>query len=171
MKIPNQIVIVTKEYVQIQTKLNLYIAKYGCKAVDSYLDSIPLRMTKVDGKHLGAYIIGKICQEYGITRYDLFESSGRQDNLAEARLFICVLAERYVKLQKTEMSKMFNKSRHFAKRLLHDFNILDELIEATQLLESFPDNQPVQASEEIPLEEQPQSEPLLSEPPETEVIE
>src|SRR3990167_6858868 len=48
---------------------------------------------------------------------------------------------------------------------------LDELIEATQLLESFPDNQPVQASEEIPLEEQPQSEPLLSEPPETEVIE
>ncbi|ASS50161.1 MAG: hypothetical protein A3D31_11375 [Candidatus Fluviicola riflensis] len=126
MKIPNQIVIVTKEYVQIQTKLNLYIAKYGCKAVDSYLDSIPLRMTKVDGKHLGAYIIGKICQEYGITRYDLFESSGRQDNLAEARLFICVLAERYVKLQKTEMSKMFNKSRHFAKRLLHDFNLLDE---------------------------------------------
>src|SRR3989338_875637 len=52
-----------------------------------------------------------------------------------------------------------------------EFHTLDELIEATQLLESFPDNQPVQASEEIPLEEQPQSEPLLSEPPETEVIE
>src|SRR3989338_2077711 len=52
-----------------------------------------------------------------------------------------------------------------------EYHTLDELIEATQLLESFPDNQPVQASEEIPLEEQPQSEPLLSEPPETEVIE
>ena len=125
MKIPQQIVISTKDYVQIQTKLNLYIARYGCKAVDSYLDSIPLRLTKVDGKHLGAFIVGKICQEYRITHYDLFESSARQDNFAEARLLLCVFTEKYAKLHKTEISAMFNKSRHFAKRLLIEFNQLD----------------------------------------------
>lgn len=137
MKIPQQIIVSTKEYVQIQTKLNLYIAKFGCKAVDAYLDSIPLRLTKVDGKHLGAYIIGKICQEYQehkITRYDLFESNVRNEILAEARMLLCVLVDKYIHLQRTEISSMFSKSRHFAKRAITDFNKLDSNISAHRKL-------------------------------------
>jgi len=120
MKIPQQIIITTKEYIQIQTKLNLYIAKFGCKAVEMYLDTIPLRMRKRDGKNLGAYIISKVCQEYGITRYELFESSAR-NTTTEARQLLCVFAEKYLGLTKTEISALFNRSRHFAKRLISDF--------------------------------------------------
>lgn len=120
MKIPQQIIVTTKEYIQIQTKLNLYIAKFGCKAVEMYLDTIPLRMRKRDGKNLGAYIISKICQEYGITRYELFESSQR-NTTTEARQMLCVLAENHLGLTKTEVSALFNRSRHFAKRLITDF--------------------------------------------------
>lgn len=141
MNIPNQIVVQTKSYLQIVTKLNLYIAKFGCEAVESYLDSIPLKMTKADGKHIGAYIVNKICEEFrneGITRYDLYESNERSDALLDARLLLCVLVNRYTNLPNTEISRMFNRSRHTAKRALTDFKKLDENIpQHRKLLERF----------------------------------
>lgn len=120
MNIPKQIVITTSEYIQIQTKLNLYIAKFGCKAVEKYLDSIPMTMQKKDGRHLGAYLVNKVCQEYKITQYALFERSGRKD-LTEARQILCVLAEKYLQLGRDEISETFHRSRHFAKRLIGNF--------------------------------------------------
>lgn len=120
MKIPHQIIISTKEYIQIVTKVNLYIAKFGCKAVEMYLDTLPLRMQKRDGKNLGAYIISKVCQQYDISRYELFESSTRK-SISEARQLLCVLMEKHLGYTKTEISALFNRSRHFAKRQIADF--------------------------------------------------
>lgn len=125
----------TKEFVQVFTKFCLYLTKFGAKAMGDYLDSIPVKMGKTDGKHLGAYIIGKILQEYEkagspFTRYELFNSKERRQELAEARMLVCVLTHNYVKLDNREISSMFNKSRDFAKRALSDFAKLDEAIPA-----------------------------------------
>lgn len=120
MKIPQQIVITTKEYIQIQTKLNLYIAKYGCKVVEMYLDTIPIKMQKKDGKFLGAFIAGKVCKEFQITNYQLFESTERH-KITQARQLLCVLVEKYLQLSRVEIAAMFNRSRHFSKRMLTDF--------------------------------------------------
>lgn len=133
MNIPNQLHLQTREFVQVMTKFCLYLSKYGAKPMEDYLDSIPLRMAKIDGKHLGAYIINKICQEYEktpnpINRFDLFSSNERREELAHARMLLCVLTHKYIHLDKTEISAMFNKSRHFAKRAIADFENLDPAI-------------------------------------------
>lgn len=120
IKIPEKFEVYTSEYIQIQTKLNLYIAKYGCSLVLSHLDSIPLRMLKRDGKLLGAYIENKVCEEYKITRYDLLESACRH-NITEARQLLCVFAEKYLQMSRTDISLLFNKSRHFTKRMIGSF--------------------------------------------------
>ena len=117
IKVPNQFTVETRGYINIQTKLNLYIAKYGCTLVESYLDCIPLRMMKRDGKLLGAYIENKICQEFKITRYELMESTGRQ-NITEARQLLCLFSEKYLEMSKTDLSYLFHKSRHFGKRMV-----------------------------------------------------
>lgn len=133
MNIPDHIKIPTKEFVQIFTKFSLYLTKYGYQAMNDYLDSIPLKLVKVDGKRLGPYIISKVCKEFSIggyemSREDLFFSSERKQELADARMILCVLVHKYVKLNNIEISGMFNKSRHFAKRALSDFEKLDENI-------------------------------------------
>lgn len=133
MKIPEEFNMQTKEFVQVCAKFCLYLSKFGAKAMGDYLDSIPLRMAKVDGKHLGAFIINKICKEYEnigmpIGKYDLFTSNERRVELAEARMLLCVLTHKYIQLDNSEISAMFNKSRHFAKRALSDFEKLDETI-------------------------------------------
>lgn len=119
MKIPRQFVITTSEYVHIQTKLNCYIAKYGCKAISAYLDSIPLRMQKHEGKNIGAYIVNKVCQEFQITQFDLFESTGRQ-HITDARKVLCALVDKYMGTTQEELSSQFGRSRHFAKRMIGD---------------------------------------------------
>lgn len=121
MKMPKQFMITTKDYIQIQTKLNLYIAKFGCKSVEAYLDMIPLRWRKQDGKNIGAYIVNKVCQEYQITKFELFESNGRQE-LTEARQVLCSLAFNYIEISQGELSAQFNKSRHFSKRAVSKMN-------------------------------------------------
>jgi hypothetical protein len=133
MNIPNEITIPTKEFVQIFTKFCLYLTKYGAKAMEDYLDSIPLRMAKSDGKHLGAYIINTTCQEFEIDghpliRHELFSTKERRSEYAEARMLLCVLTNKYVKLDNSQISAMFNKTRHFAKRAISDFEKLDESI-------------------------------------------
>lgn len=154
MRIPTQIIVSTKEYIQIQTKINLYIAKYGCHAVELYLDSIPLRMRKRDGRNVGAYIENKICQEYQVSRYDLMETSGRGD-LTEARQMLCVLAEKHLRLTRTDISKLFNRTRHFAKRKLTDFEqklkenhpldkkLIDRYKKLDALISAYMDFQPI----------------------------
>lgn len=119
MKMPKQFVITTKDYIQIQTKLNLYIAKFGCKKVEAYLDTLPLRMYKQDGKNAGAYIVNKICQEYKLSQYELFESTARKE-ITEARQMLCVLADVHLEVSQGEISAQFEKSRHFAKRAVND---------------------------------------------------
>ena len=126
MKIPKQFIITTKEYVQIQTKLNLYIAKFGCKFVEAYLDMIPLRWKKQNGRNIGAYIVNKVCQEYKLTKYELFEANSRHD-LTEARQVLCALSYNYIDISHEEISAQFHKSRHFTKRAVQKIKrILEE---------------------------------------------
>lgn len=121
MKVPKNIVVQTKEWVQIMTKVSLYVSVYGCETVNYILDTVPLRRSKRHGRNAGAYIINKVCQEYKITQYDLFESTARRE-LTEARQLLCVLIEKHLGFSKTEISSHFNRSRHFAKRMIHQFN-------------------------------------------------
>jgi hypothetical protein len=133
MNIPSNFNVQTKEFVQVFTKFCLYLSKFGTKAMEEYLDSIPVKMGKTDGKHLGAYIIGKILQEYEQTgtpfsRYDLFNSKERRQEISEARMLLCVLVHKYLNLEHREISSMFNKSRDFSKRALSEFGKLDNNI-------------------------------------------
>ncbi len=122
MKIPKNIVVATKDYVQIMTKVNLFISIYGCEAVSQYLNSIPLHRAKKDGRNAGAFILNKVCQEYRITQYDIFESNERLE-LTEARQLLCVLMAKHLGFSRTQISTYFNRSRHFAKRMIGKFEI------------------------------------------------
>lgn len=133
MNIPQEINMQTKEFVQVFTKFCLYLTKYGARAMEDYLDSVPLKMAKANGKHLGAYLINKICQEFEsdntpVTKFDLFESKSRRPEIAEARMLLCVFTEKYLHLSNAEISLMFNRSRHFAKHAIRKFGELDEHI-------------------------------------------
>lgn len=110
-----------QRYVQIQMKLNAYIATFGCEIVDMHLDSLPVKLHKRNNRHVGAYIENKLCEAYGITRYQLMESTGRKD-ITEARELLCVLVKKYLQLSHTNISVMFGRSRHFAKRMIHSFD-------------------------------------------------
>lgn len=120
MKVPKNIVIETKDYVQIMTQVNLFIAIYGCEAVSQYLNTIPLHKSKKNGRNAGAYILNKVCQEYKLTQYDLFESNERLE-MTEARQLLCVLMSKHLVFTRTQISTYFNRSRHFAKRMIGKF--------------------------------------------------
>lgn len=115
MNIPNSITVTTKEYVEIVTKINLYIAKYGCDWVHHYINNIPLRYRKVEGRNAGAYIVAKVCQEYKVTEYDLFNTR-KQGEIMEAKQMLCVLAARHLNLNHKEIASYFNRTRHFVER-------------------------------------------------------
>lgn len=120
MNLPTKFFLQTNDYMYIQAKVNQYVAVYGCEAVRQYLESFPLRWVKKDGKNLGAYLVNKVCEEYQITQYDLFESGGRLE-LSEARQLLCVLMEKHLHYTKVQISSYFNRSRHFAKRTILGF--------------------------------------------------
>jgi len=120
--IPRHIIIVTKDYVQIMTKVNLFISIYGCKTVSQYINTIPLNRIKKEDVNMLGYIIEKVCQVYKITKYDLFESNERKE-LTEARQLLCVLIEKHLGFNKTQISTYFNRSRHFAKRMIGKFQL------------------------------------------------
>ena len=131
MNIPHNFNMSTKEFVQVVTKFCLYLTKFGPKEMSDYLDSIPVKMGKMDGKHVGAYIVNKVLQEYEstdrpISKLDLYSSKERRQEIAEARMLVCVLTSKYLKLDHREVSAMFNKSRDFAKRFISDFSKLNE---------------------------------------------
>ncbi len=121
MNTSNHIIIPGRDFVNIQAKLIFLLQKYGYKAVDKYLEAFPLKLHKMQGRYLGAYIENKVLEEFKLTRYELFESKERQNNLFDARLVICTLLEKHLKLHHHEISAHFNKSRHLAKRLTNIF--------------------------------------------------
>lgn len=126
MNVPSKILIQTKEYIEIVTKVNLYIALYGCEPLRQYLESFPLKWVKLNGRNAGAYIVNKVCEEYQITQYDLFESTARLE-LSEARQVLCFLLEKHLEYNQVQISSYFNRSRHFAKRNINSFSkILQE---------------------------------------------
>ena len=121
MKVPQQITVGTKEYVEIMTKINLYIATYGCNWVHNYINNIPLRFQKVKGRNAGGYIISKVCNEYKVTEFDLFNGSGRKE-LTEARQVLCALIARHLRYNQKQIASYFNKSRYFATRAIQSIN-------------------------------------------------
>jgi len=121
MKIPKGITVGTKEYIEIITKLHLYIAKYGCVWVHKYMNNMPLKFRKVNGRNAGAYIISKICNEYQITQYDLFNSNDRKE-LTEARQLLCVLVSKHLGYSQVEIASYFDKTKHFANRSISTIN-------------------------------------------------
>ncbi len=139
MNIPSNFNMQTKEFVQVFTKFCLLFAKFGAKEMNDYLDSIPVKMGKTDGRHTGAFIIHKVLMEYEqiekpFSKFELYTSKERRQELAEARMLVCVFAHTYLKMDNGEISSMFNKSRDFAKRALSDFSKLDEAIPAHRKL-------------------------------------
>lgn len=133
MKVPSEINMGTKNFVQVFTKFCLYLSQFGPKAMEDYLDNLPLKMCETEGKHVRAYIANKVCQEYQesgqlISKYDLFNSTERRQDIAEARMLYCVLEHKYLQLSNVQIAREFNKSRHFTKRALIDFRELDESI-------------------------------------------
>lgn len=118
MKVPKAITLGTKEYVEIITKLHLYIARYGCAWVHSYLNYIPLRYRKAKGRNAGAYIIAKICQEYRVTQFELFNSSDRKE-LTVAKQLLCALVSKHLGYSQVEIASYFDKTKHFAHRSIH----------------------------------------------------
>lgn len=121
LKVPQQITLSTPDWIRILTKVNLFIATYGCQVFETYLDSMPLRIYKRDGKLLGAYIENKICQEYKLTRFELAEGHPTVE-IKEARQMLCYFCEKYLKLNRTEISTLFHKTRHFAKRAIKEID-------------------------------------------------
>lgn len=139
MNIPKNFNAQTKEFAQVFTKFCLLFAKFGAKNMNDYLDSIPVRMGKTNGRHTGAYIVHKVLQEFedpenGVSKYELYTSKERRQELTEARMLVCVFAHKYLDMDNTEISSMFNKSRDFAKRALSDFGKLNESIPAHRKL-------------------------------------
>lgn len=133
MNIPGNFNTHTKEFVQVFTKFCLLFAKFGAKKMNDYLDSIPVKMGKTNGRYTGAYIVNKVLQLYEdsdtpFSKYELYTSKERRQELAEARMLVCVFAHKYLEMDNGEISSMFNKSRDFAKRALSDFAKLDEAI-------------------------------------------
>lgn len=131
MNIPQNFNAQTKEFAQVFTKFCLLFAKFGAKAMGDYLDSIPVKMGKVDGKHLGAYIVNKVLEQYEssekpVSKYELYNSKERRQELWEARMLVCVFTHQYLQLNHGEVSAIFNKDRDFAKRHLLHFSKLDE---------------------------------------------
>jgi chromosomal replication initiation ATPase DnaA len=120
MEIPNKFTVETKDFIQIQTMLSLHIAKYGSKAVSNFLSTVPIRIQKKDGKNLGHYIEAKILEEFKISNFELFESTKRKE-ITQARQLLCVFTEKYLQVSRTEMAKMFHRSRHSVRRLILDF--------------------------------------------------
>lgn len=121
MRIPKNITIGTKEYVEIMTMLHLYISKYGCTWVHNYVKNIPLRHRKVNGRNAGAYIVAKVCQEYKITQFDLFHSNSRNE-MTEARQMLCILAAKHLGFSQVEIAGFFDKTKHFAYRSIKAMN-------------------------------------------------
>lgn len=121
MKVPKAITIGTKEYVEIMTKLHLYIARYGCTWVHHYLNYIPLRYAKVKNRNAGAYIINKVCHTYKITGFDLFHSNERKE-LTEARQVLCTLVSKHLGFSQVEIASYFEKTKYFAHRSINAVN-------------------------------------------------
>lgn len=121
MKVPKAITVGTKEYIEIMTKLHLYISKYGCAWVHKYMSNIPLKHKKVNGRNAGAYIEAKVCQEYKVTRFDLFHTSGRKE-LTEARQMLCALVSKHLGFNQVEIASYFDKTKHFANRSIKSIN-------------------------------------------------
>lgn len=120
MNVPSNFSVETREVIEIHTMLQLYLAQYGSKAVRDYMKGVPLKIQKKNGKHLGHYIEAKVCEEFSITPYELYESNKRNE-VSEARQILCVLCEKHLDMSKTDISEMFHRSRHLAKRLINDF--------------------------------------------------
>jgi len=120
MNVPSKIILQTKGFAENIALVTFYQAQYGPDAINQYLKKFPMRLGKTHGRYASAYIISKVCQEYQIAQYDLFESSGRLE-LTEARQLLCVLIEKHVSIKQDQISSYFNRSRHFAKRMIGSF--------------------------------------------------
>ena len=130
MHIPQNFQMPTKDFVQVMTKFCLYLSKYGAKAMEEHLDTVPLRLAKVEGKNLGAFLVSKVLEEFQggeepLTRFNLFHSKNRNTELLDARMLTCVLASKFLGFDHSEIGGMFNKTRHFTKKALRDFQHLD----------------------------------------------
>jgi chromosomal replication initiation ATPase DnaA len=121
MNVPSNFSVETREVIEIHTMLQLYLAQYGSNAVREYLKRVPLKIHKKNGKHLGHYIEAKVCEEFEITPYELYESNKRKE-VSEARQILCVLCEKHLDISRTDISELFHRSRHLAKRLITDFH-------------------------------------------------
>lgn len=119
MKVPGKIKVSTSELLQAQSKFLLLCAKYGCKMIDEIMDNMLLRAYKQNNRYAGNFLISKVCEEFQITRYDLFESKARKD-LIDARKVYCAVAYQTLNLTQDQIGRAIGGDRNLVYRAIKD---------------------------------------------------
>lgn len=119
MKIPGKLNVATSEILNAQTKFLLLCAKYGCQVIDTLMDSLLLKEHDSHNKQAGRFLIGKVCEEFLITEYDLFESKARKE-LTDARKVYCAVAYEVFDLTQDQIGRGFGSDRNLVYRALKD---------------------------------------------------
>ncbi len=116
MNIPKSFIISTPDFMRLQGKLLMFCASIGCARMDSYFDLIQAREFKQNKKFVGKYLTSKICEEFEISEYQLFESGKQSSEVTIARHFHCILAFKLLGMSKAMASRTIGRSKHLAKR-------------------------------------------------------
>ncbi|CAG5086817.1 helix-turn-helix domain-containing protein [Parvicella tangerina] len=119
MKVPAKIKVSTSELLQAQSKFLLLCAKYGCKMIDEIMDNMLLRAYKQNNRYAGNFLISKVCEEFQVTRYDLFESKARKE-MIDARKVYCAVAYQTLNLTQDQIGKSIGGDRNLVYRAIKD---------------------------------------------------
>ena len=92
-----------------------YIATYGIEAMEQALNILVLRQYKKDSRYAGRFLINKVCEEFGISSLELFESAGKQE-LFEARTVYCAIAYDTFDLSQDQIGSGFGRKRGLVYR-------------------------------------------------------
>lgn len=119
MKIPGKLTVATSEIINAQTKFLLLCTKYGCNVIENIMDYLLVRDYKKNNRQAGRYLIAKVCEEFQITEYELFESKARKE-ITDAKKVYCVVAYNVFNLSQEQIGKAFGQNRHLVHRALKD---------------------------------------------------
>lgn len=119
MRIPHNFQVVTSDLINVQNKFTLLCATLGCRTIDKMMDSFVLRVYRTNNRHAGKYLTGKVCEEFQITEYELFESKARKE-LTDARKVYCAVAYEVFDLTQDQIGKAFGNNRHLVHRAVKE---------------------------------------------------
>lgn len=83
------------------------------------MDTLLIKEYKKNNRHAGKYLINKVCEEYEIAEYQLFESTSRKE-LTDARTVYCAVAYKVFDLTQQQISKGFGSHRNLVYRAVKE---------------------------------------------------